>query len=175
MSNMVWLYDVLKTAGLDVRETQGWKTRGRAEMGDPKAVICHHTASPIGTSTWKELNLVTKGRADLSGPLCNLFLSRAGTFYVIAAGTANHAGKGGWNGLSGNSQVIGIEADNDGLKEPWPKKQMEAYARGVAALLKHLNLPYSACIGHKEWAPHRKPDPSFDMNLFRQTILKEMN
>lgn len=174
MSNMIWLYDVLKTAGLDVHETQGWKTRGRAEMGDAKAVICHHTASAIGTSKWKELSLVTNGRPGLSGPLCHLFLSRDAVFYCVAAGVANHAGKGGWNGLVGNSQVIGIEADNDGLKEPWPKAQTEAYAKGVAALLKRLNLTNSACIGHKEWAPKRKPDPSFDMNIFRNNVLNYM-
>ena len=47
---------------------------------------------------------------------------------------------------------------------------MDAYRRGIAAMLSHLNLDKSACIGHKEWAGNRKIDPLFDMNTFRLQV-----
>jgi len=47
---------------------------------------------------------------------------------------------------------------------------VDAYQRGVAAILKHANRGETDCIGHKEWAPGRKPDPTFDMNAFRSKV-----
>jgi hypothetical protein len=44
------------------------------------------------------LRLLIKRRSDCPGPLCNVGLARSGAVYVIAAGRANHAGKGGWRG-----------------------------------------------------------------------------
>jgi hypothetical protein len=79
---------------------------------------------------------------------------------VVAAGRANHAGKGSFNGWWGNADTIGIEAENNGLgTETWPHGQMEAYERLVAALLTRLGKPASSTISHYEWAGGRKPDP----------------
>lgn len=47
---------------------------------------------------------------------------------------------------------------------------MDAYRRGVAAILKQLGQGADFCIGHKEYAPGRKPDPSFDMKAFRSAV-----
>ena len=49
---------------------------------------------------------------------------------------------------------------------------MDAYCRGVAAILKHIGRGPEACAGHKEYAlpGGRKPDPSFDMNAFRASV-----
>ena len=80
------------------------------------------------------LGTVINGRPDLNGPLCNVLLARNGDCYIIAAGTANHAGTGGWRGLSGNSSVLGIEAENNGVGEPWPAHQIDAYVRLCAAM-----------------------------------------
>jgi N-acetyl-anhydromuramyl-L-alanine amidase AmpD len=94
---------------------------------------------------------------------------------VLAAGKGYHAGPGRWRGVvSGNSQTIGIEAENDGVGEPWPEVQMDAYARGVAAILKHIGADEQKCCGHKEWAipKGRKIDPTFDMNEFRARVAK---
>ncbi len=45
---------------------------------------------------------------------------------------------------------------------------MDALRRGVAALLAKINAPDETwCCGHKEYAPRRKVDPSFDMDGFR--------
>jgi peptidoglycan hydrolase-like protein with peptidoglycan-binding domain len=50
--------------------------------------------------------------------------------------------------------------------------QLDAYQRGVAAILKHLGRREDFCAGHKEYAlpPRRKPDPDFDMNTFRASV-----
>ena len=113
------------------------------------------------------------GRPDLAGPLSHLVLGRDGTFYVVAAGRCNHAGPGRWQGATaGNSQFIGIEAENDGVSEPWPHVQLDAYEQGVAAILKHIGRDAVMAVGHKEWAlpKGRKVDPTFDMTEFREDV-----
>jgi peptidoglycan hydrolase-like protein with peptidoglycan-binding domain len=73
---------------------------------------------------------------------------------------------------TGNTNFIGIEAENTGLLNdaPWPPVQLDAYHRGVAAILKHAGRGADSCVGHKEWAPGRKPDPSLDMLAFRVSV-----
>src|SRR4051812_9932387 len=93
-----WLADTLRNAGLSVIEQPGWQSRGRAEMGEVKGAICHHTAG-AATGDHPSLSTVENGRPDLPGPLSHLFLSRSGAFYVLAAGRCNHAGVGVWRGI----------------------------------------------------------------------------
>lgn len=168
-----WMADALVEAGLKVAESQGWKTRGRSEMGTVRGVICHHTAGPT-SGNMPSLGIITNGRSDLPGPLAQLGLGRDGTYYVIAAGRCNHAGAGNWQGFTaGNSNFIGIEAENSGKStDPWPDVQMDAYRRGVAAILKKIGANANMVCGHKEYAlpQGRKPDPSFDMVAFRQQV-----
>src|SRR5690606_11664261 len=124
----------------------------RASGLTPQGVVCHHTAT---SSAWQDGHvaaLLRDGRRDLAGPLSQLGLERDGTFVVIAAGRANHNGYGTW----GNDS-IGIEAYNSGLGEPWPAVQLDAYQRGVAAILAHLGLDVSCCKAHRETDPKRKP------------------
>jgi N-acetyl-anhydromuramyl-L-alanine amidase AmpD len=169
---LTWLADVLRAANLKVAETPGWTDVGRADMGVVRGIVCHHTAT-AGGGNMPSLTTLIKGRSNpaLIGPLAQLGLARDGTYYVIAAGVANHAGKGAWQGVTGNSHLIGIEAENSGLPtDPWPDVQMDAYKRGAAALLDHLTLPTLMCCGHKEFAPKRKVDPSFDMVAFRTDV-----
>ena len=172
MADLTWLADVLKDAGLKVAQQPGWQTRGKP-MGTVKGVMCHHTAGPK-TGNMPSLGIVTNGRPNLSGPLAQLGLGRDGTFYVIAAGRANHAGAGIWKGITtGNSSFIGIEAENQGIPaDPWPAVQMDAYKRGIAAILDKLGADASMCCGHKEYAlpKGRKVDPSFDMDDFRKDV-----
>jgi peptidoglycan hydrolase-like protein with peptidoglycan-binding domain len=114
------------------------------------------------------------GRSDLAGPLAQLGLGRDGTYYIIAAGRANHAGAGSWQGITtGNTSFIGIEGENAGTPDDaWPEVQMDAYRRGVAAILKHVGRGAEFCAGHKEYAlpKGRKPDPLFDMDVFRAAV-----
>lgn len=170
--SLTWLPGVLKEAGLKVAEVPGWVDRGRREMGHVDGVICHHTAT-TAPGNMPTLRTLIDGRSDLPGPLSQLGLARDGTFYVIAAGRCNHAGAGDgvWASVNGNSHFIGIEAENSGKKaDPWPDVQKDAYARGVAAILKHVGAPSQRCIAHREYAPSRKPDVNFDMNEFRTRV-----
>jgi hypothetical protein len=176
--SLTWLPSVLLDAGLKVGKVDGWEQRGRGEMGAVQGVICHHTAGPL-SGNMPSLKTLIEGRPDLSGPLAQLALGRDGSYYVVAAGRCNHAGAGQWQGnATGNSSFIGIEAENTGgANDPWPAVQMDAYQRGVAAILRHIGKGADACAGHKEYAlPHgRKPDPSFDMVQFRQAVAAILN
>lgn len=169
---LTWLPAVLRAAGLTIIEESGWATRGHGDMSDVKGVLCHHTAGPLHGES-PSLDTVIKGRPDLSGPLAQLFLARSGTWHVIAAGKAYHAGKGGggWAAFDGNAHLVGIEAENTGVaNDPWPQPQLDSFARGCAAILLHVGAPSSWCLGHKEYAPTRKIDPSFDMGGFRVQV-----
>lgn len=182
---LTWLPTVLMDAGLKVSEVDGWANRGRGSMSSSvKGVVCHHTVGRR-TGNMPSLKTLKNGRSDLPGPLAQLGLGRDGTYYVIAAGRANHAGKGGWKGESGNSRFIGIEAENTGyakdephrgrVADPWPDVQLDAYKRGVAAILAKLEQDASWCCGHKEWRPSGKIDPhSIDMDEFRSDVAKLM-
>ena len=175
--SLTWLKQVLLDAGHKVAEQPNWRSRGRGDVGTIKGVICHHTSGPK-TGNMPSLGVVTNGRNDLAGPLAQLCLGRDGTYFIIAAGRCNHAGRGNWQGIkSGNTNFIGIEAENTGevrgpKADPWPEVQMDAYRHGVAAILKKIRANAIMCCGHKEYAlPHgRKDDPTFDMNEFRRQV-----
>jgi len=175
---LLWLPRVLEQAGLKVAEVPGWENRGLGDMGPVLGILCHHTAGPK-KGNMPSLGVIRDGRPDLKGPLSQLGLGRDGTYYVIAAGRAQHAGAGNWLGVrDGNRHMIGIEAENTGLaSDPWPEVQIDAYQRGVAAVLGHLGLSSERCAGHKEYAEPRgrKVDPTFDMKAFRSKVAESMN
>lgn len=148
--------DRLRAAGCKVVEVAGWQTRGSGTF-NPRGLTDHHTAGPRNGNA-PSLGICINGRTGLPGPLCNIFTARDNTIFVVAAGRANHAGRGGWRGLSGNSSVYGNERENSGTTaDPWRPDQHEAAARANAALLKGHADAANHCE-HKEWAPSRKPD-----------------
>lgn len=173
MPRQLWIADALRNAGLHVIEQPGWKDRG-ASTFDPRGVVCHHTASNAKGGDIPSLNVVIKGRPDLPGPLCHVLIGRSGACHTIAAGRANHAGTGGWKGLTGNVSVLGIEAENDGIGEPWPAPLVDVFERCAAALAKGCLAPAGMVCGHKEWTP-RKIDPAgIDMAGFRAAVAQLM-
>lgn len=179
INSLTWLPAVLETTGLKVAQVDGWESRGRGDVGKILGVICHHTAGPKN-GNMPSLKTLIEGRSDLPGPLSQLGLGRDGTYYVIAAGKCNHAGKGSWQGLTdGNANFIGIEAENTGGSDdsPWPEVQMNAYRRGVAAILRHIGQTSDFCAGHKEYAlpAGRKSDPDFDITAFRLSVAAIMD
>ena len=176
--SLVWLPEVLTRAGLKVAEVPGWEDRGwRGDVGRIFGVICHHTGvnSRKNMPTLRSLingRAAEPGLSAIPGPLAQLGLGRDGTFFIVAAGRANHAGTGKFRTITnGNSNLIGIEAENTGQANdlPWPTVQMDAYQRGVAAILKHIGQGPEFCIGHKEWTT-RKDDPTFAMDEFRSRV-----
>ena len=169
--SLTWLPEVLRAAGLKVQETDGWQTRGHGDMGTVQGVLCHETDG-AATGNMPTLQVLIDGRPDLGGPLSQLGLGRDGTFYIVAAGKGWHAGAGGpYRGITdGNAALIGIEAEHQ-ADEAWTPVQLDAYQRGVAAILKHIGTGAEMVIGHKEWAPGRKDDPKrIDMGKFRAAV-----
>lgn len=169
---------VLRSAGLNVEEVGNWKSHGHGGLISVRGIIWHHTAG-AKTGNYPSMGTVKNGRPGLPGPLSQLGLGRDGTWYVLAAGRAWHAGEGSSSFVPpnrGNDYLIGIEAENTGYpSDPWPEVQLESYRRGTAALLKAYNLPSSRVIGHKEWAPGRKVDPhSLNMDNERSRVAAYM-
>jgi N-acetylmuramoyl-L-alanine amidase len=160
----------LAGSGLTVKiGYSGWKTYGHGTPGAAQGVVCHHTAGPP-TGDTPSLNTVVYGRSDLPGPLCNLYLSRSGEVYLVAAGIGYHAGNTvvSWGD---NDSGIGIEAEATGV-DKWPQAQYDAYARLCASLAAYYRIPLEHVAGHKEVCspPGRKIDPNFDMNAFRTAV-----
>lgn len=172
----VGMADRLRAEGLAVVEIDGWRTRG-SESFTPRGSVDHHTAG-ARTGNAPSLGVCINGRGDLPGPLCNVLVGRDNTCYVIAAGRANHAGKGGWRGLTGNSSVYGVERENVGTpSEPWRADQTTAAARVHAALIRGTANPMHGLVcEHKEWAPGRKSDAhSLSGDSFRHLVDAYLN
>jgi N-acetylmuramoyl-L-alanine amidase len=161
--------DRLRQAGLEVVECAGWQSRSAGSF-DPRGSVDHHTAGPASGDA-PSLNTCIHGRTDLPGPLCNVLIGRHhNTCYVIAAGRANHAGSGGWHGLSGNGSVYGIERENVGTQaEPWRPDQTDAAARAHAALIRGRADAGSVCR-HAEWTTRKIDTHDVDGNHLRQLV-----
>lgn len=174
-----------------------WRTRVRPGNFAPEGVLIHHTASSTFDAT---LKIVTNGRPDLNGPLCNIFIAR-GRAILISAGRANHAGAGSSKALTnlrhnvtpkgtakqlgyaddfqgGNGIFVGFEVLSPGNGTPLAANDRDVLNRAIIAVLKHIGHPHRArAIGHAEWTS-RKVDPRWDgahdahysMNLIRSQI-----
>lgn len=170
MPRQLWIADKLRAYGLTVVEVTGWQDRARPGAFDPLGVMVHHTAAPQGKPA-PSLQVCIDGRTGLAGPLCNVLLARNCTCYVISAGRCNHAGEGRWAGIGdGNGGFFGIEAENDGVGEPWTPQLLDAFHRATAALWVGTGGA-GPVIAHREWAPSRKTDPrGIDMDAFRRAV-----
>ena len=182
------LGETLRGAGLSVTEFDGWQQRSRRSGGydgGPIAIVLHHTASQSSSDGQNDARfIVTK---DGGAPVANLYLDRTGNWWVLAAGATNTNGRGGpWGPIpenGANARVIGIEAANNGLGEPWPAVMQDKYVTGVAALADRYGIDSNNVLSHHEWAPTRKIDPAgpsrfgsinrantWDMNMFRSAV-----
>jgi LysM repeat protein len=101
--------------------------------------------------------VVTNGRSDLRGPLCQIYQSREpdgnDVIFVVASGVANHGGEGEWNGVSGNSKSLGLEIEWSGPKEAFPARRKAICEQAMAALMQCAlgTNPDDACE-HREYA-----------------------
>ena len=167
--------DRLREAGLVVEEQPGWQSRGRADGFEPNGVMWHHTAAALGKDA-PSLGIVTNGRSDLPGPLCQVLITRSNVCIVIASGRANHAGSGAWNGLPdrGNSTKYGIEVENTGYNstEPWRLDQLFVLGKATAALIGYDAGRVSECCMHKEYTK-RKIDMHTVSGVDMRTITTE--
>lgn len=157
-----WLVDAARSTGYPVVEVAGWRTRGHGGMRVVEGVVGHHTATAsTAPGDYPSLGIVTNGRSDLAGPLCNLGLGRSGTIYVVAAGCAWHAGASAWGGFYDlNDEFLGIEAESAGTGV-WTAQQLDAYPKLVGALLRYMSRGVDRYAGHKNVClpAGRKIDP----------------
>lgn len=142
--------------GVKVLEMPGWEGRGRGIM-TPTAHVLHHTATTVDVD-----RTLRDGRSDLAGPLCNDAIHRDGTYVLVAAGTANHAG----TGTVANSRAWGTEATGPPLA-----RIRETYVLLCAAISLEMGWDETKHLGHKETArpEGRKPDPDFSARTVAET------
>jgi hypothetical protein len=160
--------EALRDWGVDFRPWgAGWADRTTAGGWDPIGIAHHHTAGSgvlahdsgkLGASQRSMLDLLTRGRPDLDGPLCHLaptFLGKGkkAAVFGIGWGNCNHAGfidndvaralragsfagggRGGPETVDGNSILYGLEYLHPGDGTPWPEELLEAGHRAAAAL-----------------------------------------
>jgi LysM repeat protein len=178
MSAATWMADALRHNGLQVREVEGWKHRGRPGTFAPRGVVFHHTASRALGGNAPSLDGLTKGRPGIHGPMSNILIARDSTVIVIAAGKANHAGKGGpFRNIprdSANAFTLGVEVENSGVGEKWEPDLLQTADVVFATLLLGLRRSPAWLIGHKEWTD-RKIDPApINMDKYRGRVTAEI-
>jgi len=126
----------------------------------------HHTASPASWDGQKDADYCTV--QDEDAPLANLYISRDGTVWVLAAGATNTNGKGYSISFSRgtvpddgmNSRAVGIEMGNDGIGEQWPQAQVDAAFIVSNTVNAKLGNQPDDISTHQFWAPDRKVDPA---------------
>jgi hypothetical protein len=150
----------LNPIGVQVVEIYGWQSHGRDYATfNPYGSVNHHTAGPrVGIAP--SLGICINGRSGLPGPLCNVHQQRNDVVNVVAAGVANHAGRGGWQGMSGNQSVFGLEIEHCGYPdEPFDERRQDICQRIHAAFLSGLDRPDAGKLAqHFEWSTEGKID-----------------
>lgn len=168
----VWLLnlpDWARSAGLSVSTYPGWETRSRSSGGydSIRGIGIHHNASGPNSSLASQAGW--SWGSSPSRPVGAMILDRDGHLLIGAAGATNTQGRGGpvtgSRGTipqdAGNRYMVSIEASNNGVGEPWPTAQQDAYVVLCRMLCDRLGLDPSRDIwAHFEWAPGRKIDPA---------------
>lgn len=131
--------DIAADAGLVVKVTdtnKGWERRARSSGGfsaAPLGVCWHHAASSSSMTDEACVNYQVRGNPD--NPVGNLTIGRNGDIWPVAGGASNCAGKGGPMRFSrgtcaqdsGNTQLVNIEVNNDGVGGAWSVQCIDAY------------------------------------------------
>jgi len=126
-------------------------------MRKPNYVMIHHTAQKDLDQTVRTFH---SERAAVSS---HYVIGRDGKIVQMVNDyyRAHHAGAGKWgNDTDLNSSSIGIELDNNGTTDPWPEVQINALIQLLAYLKESYKIPQANFIGHMDYAPTRKNDPS---------------
>ena len=126
-------------------------------MRKPNYVMIHHTAQ---NSTAQTVRTFHSERAAVSS---HYVIGRDGKIVQMVNDyfRAHHAGAGKWgNDTDLNSSSIGIELDNNGTTDPWPDVQINALIQLLTHLKETYKISQANFIGHMDYAPTRKNDPS---------------
>lgn len=167
--DLMILPDLLRAFGVEVKEFDGWRTRGHGDFNVIWGVVAHHTG---GNNT--PASLIAYGHSALWGLLSQIHLDRNGVATIVGIGHAYHAGVGSWPGIqtnNANAVTLGVEANSDGTS-PWPPVMLDKYYRICAAICWYLGHSSLRTIGHKEWGKVQgKWDPGgIDMSTFRANV-----
>lgn len=180
-----------RAEGLTVHEYPGWRTHNRdaatgKRFGPVVGVLIHHTAG------LNDKDLCFKGRTGLPGPLCHNWLGKTAGLWMIGHGRTNHAGlvdgdvvqalmaekaplpRDDEADTDGNDVLYGLEIENKGDgKDPYPADQYRQAVLWAAATCRSHGWSERSVAGHKEVQPG-KIDPSFDMDVFRADVRKQL-
>jgi len=160
--------DWLRAVGVKVVEIDDWETRARSSGGfaaPPLGVQWHHTASS-GQHPLNDIRYMTQ--VNPARPVGNCYLATDGTCYMLAAGAANTAGKGGPYQMSrgtvpldkGNTTTWAIEAANNGVGQAWPQVQVDAYFKISNEMNRRFGNQPTDLFTHNAYTPGRKIDPA---------------
>lgn len=123
----------------------------------PNYVMIHHTAQDSLGQTIKTFHSAKAGVSS------HYVIGRDGKIVQMVNDLfrGHHAGAGKWgNDTDLNSSSIGIELDNNGTTDPWTEPQINALIALLSYLKTTYKIPQANFIGHMDYAPTRKNDPS---------------
>lgn len=156
---------ILKQANVDYTVVPGAESR-TAHRGGLRGV----TAQMYHTTETKDSVFDQGGDAPtlsyvvdgLGYPLYNILYGRSGHAYIVACGTAGHAGRGSGFGMpkdQGNYHSVAHSADSNSGRYPITAAQLDSMAR-VAHELDNDWKNGLRDVMHGEWAPGRRSDPT---------------
>ena len=134
-----------------------WIASTNFGMRKPNYVMIHHTAQNSVEHTVRTFHNQKVGVSS------HYVIGRNGEIIQMVNDyyRAHHAGLGKWgNDTDLNSSSIGIELDNNGTTDPWPDVQIQALIQLLGYLKETYKIPQANFIGHMDYAPTRKIDPS---------------
>jgi N-acetylmuramoyl-L-alanine amidase len=148
---------LLRALNASFEEVENWKTRKIEgdRVWDCEWVVNHHTANPHA-SGHESLNWLTYGGLPgVSPPYSHALVGREPKIFLIAAGRANHAGRGGpFKNVpkdSMNAYSYGIEVEAPGRALDFAPGQFELMCKLNAAVLWIVGRPVDRVIRHKDW------------------------
>lgn len=133
-----------------------WYPTVNFNLRKPNFVVLHHTAQSSCGATLKAFSMESR---EVSS---HYLICKDGQVYRLCNDYLRtwHAGEGKWGNVEDmNSCSIGIEIDNNG-SEAFTDNQVSSVIVLLDSLQKKYNIPQANIIGHSDFSPKRKQDPS---------------
>lgn len=164
-----WLHDIddilrqgVGRGIVGIEEVSGWPMRSRASGGldSINGLLKHHTASPESWDWDRDIEYIAFTNPFKPSPVSQLYHGRSGKIAIVAAGAANHGGKGGAYKPGGplyvqvdraNQTLIGDEMGNNGIGEQWPWEQIMASITSDALICLAEQWGPGHVFAHKEY------------------------
>ena len=139
-----------------IQRMYGFAPTVHYDLRKPQFVMIHHTSQNSMAQTIRTFQL------EHTQVSSHYVIGRDGQVVQMLNDyqRAWHAGAGKWGNITDmNSVSIGIELDNNG-NEPFPDAQINALLIVLNNLKSKYRIPQTNFIGHSDYAPGRKDDPS---------------